>query len=296
MQINANGIAIEVDDQGPPSAPAVLLVMGLGMQLTAWPEVLVNDLLGRGFRVIRFDNRDAGLSQGFDDLGSPSLMWAGIKHLVHLPVHSPYGIADMAKDAVGVLDALGVQRAHVAGASLGGMVAQHVAANHASRVLSVTLIMTTSGARALPQPALEVSRKLMAKPSDTSPQGLAEHYQKLFDVIGSPAYRPDPQAFHAQMMNSVQRAWRPMGTARQVAAVIADGDRTAMLSLIKAPTHIVHGADDPLIPVASAHQLQEHIKGATVDIIPGMGHDFPLPVMPRLAAGIATNAARASAS
>jgi pimeloyl-ACP methyl ester carboxylesterase len=294
MQISANGIAIEVDDQGPPAAPAVLLIMGLGMQLTAWPDVLVNDLLRRGFRVIRFDNRDVGLSQGFDDLGSPNLLWAGLKHLVHLPVHSPYGLADMAKDAVGVLDALGVQRAHVVGASLGGMVAQHVAANHASRVLSLTLIMTTSSARALPQPALEVSRKLMARPSDTSPQGLAEHYQQLFETIGSPAYRPDPQAFHEQMMSSVQRAWRPLGTARQLAAVVADGDRTAMLARIQAPTHIVHGADDPLIPVAAARQLQQCITGATVDIIAGMGHDFPLPLMPRLAAGIAENAARAA--
>lgn len=293
MQISANGIAIEVDDQGPPSAPAVLLIMGLGMQLTAWPQVLVDDLLGRGFRVIRFDNRDAGLSQGFDDLGSPNLFWAGLKHLVHLPVHSPYGLADMARDAVGVLDALGVQRAHVVGASLGGMVAQHVAASHAARVASLTLIMTSSGDRALPQAAAEVSRKLLAQPGDTSPQGLANHYQQLFEVIGSPAYRPDPAAFHEQMMASVQRAWRPLGTARQLAAVVADGDRTALLARIQLPTHIVHGADDPLIPVAAAHQLQRHIANATLEIIPGMGHDFPAPLMPRLAAGIATNAARA---
>jgi pimeloyl-ACP methyl ester carboxylesterase len=199
----------------------------------------------------------------------------------------------MARDAVGVLDALGVASAHVVGASLGGMVAQHVAATFPARVLSLTLIMTTSGARALPQPATEVSRKLLAQPGDTSPQGLANHYQQLFEVIGSPAYRPEPSAFHAQMMTSVQRAWRPLGTARQLAAVVADGDRTAMLARIQAPTHIVHGADDPLIPVAAAQQLQQHIAGATVDIVPGMGHDFPVPLMPRLAAGIASNAARA---
>jgi pimeloyl-ACP methyl ester carboxylesterase len=293
MQISANGIAIEVDDQGPPSAEAVLLIMGLGMQLTAWPDALVADLLQRGYRVIRFDNRDAGLSQGFDHLGVPNMVWAGIKHLVHLPVHAPYALTDLASDSIGVLDALGVQRAHVVGASMGGMVAQHIAASHPERVRSLTLIMTTSGARSLPQPSLDVTRLLMSRPADASAEAVADHLLRLFSVIGSPAYRPDTAALREQMLLGVQRAWRPMGTSRQLAAVVADGDRTPLLAAIQAPTHIIHGESDPLVPVASARQLAEHIRGATLDLVPGMGHDFPPPLMGRIAQGIAQNANRA---
>lgn len=296
MRISANAVALEVDDQGPPSAEAVLLIMGLGMPLTAWPEALVSELLWRGLRVIRFDNRDAGLSQQFDALGVPNLLWAGMKHLVHLPVHAPYRLADMAADAVGVLDALGVRQAHVVGASLGGMVAQHLAAGHAERVRSLGLIMTTSGARSLPQPSLEVMRLLMSRPAGHSPEAVATHLQQVFDVIGSPAYRPDPVWFREHLLHGVQRAWHPAGTARQLAAVVADGDRTPLLARIAAPTHIIHGEADPLVPVAAAHHLAQHIAGATLDVVPGMGHDFPVPLMGRVAQGIADNARRAATS
>jgi pimeloyl-ACP methyl ester carboxylesterase len=293
MQISANGIAVEVDDQGPPNGEAVLLIMGLGMQLIAWPDALVADLLGRGFRVVRFDNRDAGLSQGFDDLGVPNPMVSGLKHLVHLPVRPPYTLADMAADARGVLDSLGIARAHVVGASLGGMVAQHLAARHPERVRSLTLIMTTSGARALPRPSMDVSRMLMSRPRSLDPEAVADHLARVFSVIGSPAFRPDPVAFHGQLLQGVRRAYRPAGTARQLAAVIADGDRTPLLSGIRAPTHIIHGQADPLVPVAAAHELARHIPGATLDVVPGMGHDFPAVLMPRVAQGIASAAERA---
>ena len=292
MRISANGIAIEVEDQGPTGAEAILLIMGLGMQLTAWPEALVSDLLGRGYRVIRLDNRDAGLSQGFDELGVPNLLWTSLKHLVHLPVQAPYQLRDMAADALGVLDVLGVARAHVVGASLGGMVAQHLAAEHPGRVASLTLIMTTSGARHLPQASLDITRRLMSRPDSFEPEVLADHLTQLFDAIGSPAYRPEPVGFRDNLLRGVQRAWRPMGTARQLAAVAADGDRTGMLAAIQAPTHIVHGDADPLVPVEAARHLARHIAGATLDIVPGMGHDLPGPLMGRLAQGIASNAAR----
>jgi pimeloyl-ACP methyl ester carboxylesterase len=154
VQVSANGIAIEVDDQGPPDSPGgppILMVMGLGMQLTAWPEPLVRMLVERGRRVIRLDNRDAGLSQGFDQLGMPNLLWATLRWWMHLPVHAPYGIDDMAADALGVLDALRLDRVQVVGASMGGMIAQHLAAKHPQRIERLTLLMTTSGARGLPQ-------------------------------------------------------------------------------------------------------------------------------------------------
>jgi pimeloyl-ACP methyl ester carboxylesterase len=161
MRISANGLRIEVDVQGPPDGEAVLLVMGLGMQLVAWPQELVDALVARGFRVVRFDNRDSGLSQGFDALGVPSLPLAALRYVLRLPVTSPYRLADLAQDAVGVLDALGIGQAHVCGASMGGMVAQHLAAAHGARVRSLTLVMTTSGARHLPQARLAVQRALM---------------------------------------------------------------------------------------------------------------------------------------
>ena len=161
MQISAGNTRIEVDDQGPASAEPLLLIMGLGMQLTVWPEPLVQLLLARGFRVIRMDNRDAGLSQGFDHLGVPNLGLAALRHTFRLPVRSPYSMGDMAADALGVLDALGLQRVHVCGASMGGMIAQHLAAEHPDRVKSLTLMMTTTGARRLPQAKWAVQKVLL---------------------------------------------------------------------------------------------------------------------------------------
>ncbi|MCA0241096.1 MAG: alpha/beta fold hydrolase [Proteobacteria bacterium] len=293
MRISANGLQIEVDDQGPAGAPAVLLIMGLGMQLIAWPDELVQDLVRRGFRVVRFDNRDIGLSQHFDELGLPNLAWAGMRHLLHLNVRAPYRLAEMAADALGVLDALGIAQAHVCGASMGGMIAQHLAAAHGERVRSLTLLMTTAGARRLPQPSMAVRQALLARPASSRPDDVVAHLQRVLATIGSPAYPPDPALMHARLLASVQRSWHPAGTLRQLTAVVADGDRTPLLSRIRMPTLVMHGEADPLIPVAAAHHLAEHIAGAEKDIVPGMGHDLPLPLMPRLAAGIAETAGRA---
>ena len=287
MQIVANGIGIEVDDQGPANAEPLLLIMGLGMQLIAWPEEFVQMLVSRGFRVIRMDNRDAGLSQGFDSLGVPSLVWAAMRHSVRLPVNAPYGLHDMAADALGVLDALGVQRAHVCGASLGGMVAQHLAARHPQRVKSLTLMMTTSGARRLPQPHWLVQKALLSRPNGKDPAAVVTHLQKLLTLIGSPAYPAEPEALRQRLLATVQRAYRPAGAVRQLMAVVADGDRTALLPLIKSPTQIIHGQADPLVLVAAGHDLAARIQGARIDIVPGMGHDLPAQLLPRFADAIA---------
>ena len=287
MQIVANGIGIEVDDQGPANAEPLLLIMGLGMQLIAWPEEFVQMLVSRGFRVIRMDNRDAGLSQGFDSLGVPSLVWAAMRHSVRLPVNAPYGLHNMAADALGVLDALGVQRAHVCGASLGGMVAQHLAARHPQRVKSLTLMMTTSGARRLPQPHWLVQKALLSRPNGKDPAAVVTHLQKLLTLIGSPAYPAEPEALRQRLLATVQRAYRPAGTVRQLMAVVADGDRTALLPLIKSPTQIIHGQADPLVLVAAGHDLAARIQGARIDIVPGMGHDLPAQLLPRFADAIA---------
>ena len=292
MRVSANGLGIEVDDQGLPDGEPLLLIMGLGMQLVAWPQELVQDLVSRGFRVLRLDNRDAGLSQGFDALGVPNLALAGLRYGLHLPVKAPYGIADMAADAVGVLDALGIARAHVCGASLGGMIALHLAARHPQRVKSLTLMMTTSGARKLPQPSMRVRGALLGRPDGRDTDAVVAHLRQLLAVIGSPAYPADPQRQQAALLASVQRAWRPAGTARQLLAVLADGDRTPLLPLIQAPTQIIHGDADPLVPPAAGQDLAARIAGARLDLVPGMGHDLPLQLLPRFAELIAGNARR----
>lgn len=293
MKVVANGIGIEVDDQGPPDGEPLLLIMGLGMQLIGWPDELVQLLVARGFRVIRFDNRDTGLSDGFDHAGVPNLAWTAIRHAMHLPVSSPYTLADMAADAIGVLDALGLARAHVCGASMGGMIAQHLAARHPERVKSLVLMMTTSGARGLPQPSLHVRRALMSRPPGHDLAAAAGHFQRLLGIIGSPAYPADPVRLNERLTATVRRAYRPAGTARQIAAIIADGDRSDLLARITAPTCIIHGLDDPLVPVGCGKDLAARIAGATTDLVPGMGHDLPLQLLERFSVGISTNSLRA---
>ena len=296
MQVQANGLHIEVDDQGPRDGPAVLLIMGLGMQLIAWPQALVDLLITRGFRVVRFDNRDMGLSQGFDHAGLPNMVLAGLRHTLRLPVKSPYTLADMARDARGVLDALGIAQAHVCGASMGGMIAQHLAVEAPQRVASLTLMMTTSGARSLPQPAWSVRRALMSRPMGKGTEAAVDWILNVLRVIGSPGYPMNTQALRQRAIESVQRAWHPAGSARQLLAIVADGNRTPLLSSIKAPTRIVHGIADPLVPLACGQQLADRIAGAQTDFIPGMGHDLPDALLERFAQCIADNAARAIAS
>ena len=292
MQISANGIRLEVDDRGLPTGEPVLMIMGLGMQLVAWPEPLVQMLVSRGLRVIRFDNRDIGLSQHFDALGVPNLAWTGMRYAMHLDVQAPYSLRDMAADALGVLDALGLPSAHVVGASMGGMIAQHMAATRPERVRSLSLLMTTSGSRRLPQPGLRIRRALLSRPAGNDPTAVVAHLQRVLRVIGSPAYPPDPAQQQRNLSAMVARSWHPAGTARQIAAVIADGDRTPLLGRIAAPTRVVHGLADPLVPAAAGHDLVARIPGAVPDFVPGMGHDLPPALFERLAAGIAENAAR----
>lgn len=293
MKVRANGLMIEVDDQGPREAPVVLLVMGLGMQLTGWPDELVALLLAHGFRVVRFDNRDAGLSEGFDHAGVPSIPLNALRHWLRLPIRAPYALKDMAADAVGVLDALGIPKAHIVGASLGGMICQHIAAAWPERVASVALIMTTSGSRRLPGPTMVARRALLSQPADREPETLIAHSIGIFTTIGSPAYRPTPAEIRERVVASISRASRPQGSARQLLAIAADGDRTPLLARIQAPTQVIHGTADPLVPVANGRELVRRIPGALGDFIDGMGHDLPQPLLGRIAEAIAGNARRA---
>ena len=297
MQISSNGIRLEIEDHGSPEGEPLLLVMGLGMQLLGWPAAFVAMLVAHGFRVIRFDNRDSGLSQGFDGDGVPNLALDSLRYAFGVRVKSTYTLADMAADSVGILDALGIARAHVCGASMGGMIAQHVAARQPSRVKSLTLLMTSSGARRLPGPALKVRTAMISRPDDPgSVASIVDHYVRLYALIGSPAYPAVRQELHERFTASVRRAYRPAGTARQMVAIAADGDRSPLLARIRVPTQIIHGLADTLVPVAAGRDLHAKIEGAEIDLIEGMGHDLPAALWPRFVADIARAAGQATAT
>lgn len=290
MKIRANGIDIEVEDTGPGAAgrdrPAVLLIMGLGMQLVAWPAQLVQALVEAGYRVIRHDNRDVGLSHRFEALGKPNLIWQGVKFKIGLTPRAPYSLSDMAADSLGVLDALGIEKAHVVGASMGGMIAQRVALMAPQRTLSLTSIMSTSGAKGLPPPRPEVVRALLKRPADHRPQAVADHYVKLFKVIGSPAF-PMPEAeLRERILKGAARGFYPVGTLRQMLAIMADITRAAQLARVRAPTLVVHGKADPLVPYACGEDTARRIPGAKMVGIEGMGHDLPPGVVEHLLAAL----------
>ncbi|HWH84808.1 MAG TPA: alpha/beta hydrolase [Burkholderiaceae bacterium] len=293
MQIAANGLAFEVEDHGPASGEPLLLVMGLGMQLVAWHPDFVAMLVARGFRVIRFDNRDIGLSQRLDHLGVPNLAIDSLRYAVGMKVPAPYTVADMADDTAALIAALGLEAAHICGASMGGMIAQQLAVRHPKRVKSLTLIMTSSGARRLPGPTLKVRSALISRPADARhPDSVIAHYVRLYKLIGSPGYPATDAYLHERMGLAVRRSYRPQGAARQMVAIAADGDRSALLARITVPTQIVHGQADPLVPVAAAHDLKAKIDGAQLDLISGMGHDLPHELWPRFVSAIATAAGR----
>jgi pimeloyl-ACP methyl ester carboxylesterase len=294
LQISSNGISIEVEDHGSPSGEPLVLIMGLGMQLVAWHEDFVKQLVAQGFRVLRFDNRDIGLSQAMDHLGTPNLTVDALRFSFGLPVRSPYRLADMAADTVGLLDAFGISSAHMCGASMGGMIAQQIAVLHPKRLKSLTLMMTSSGSRRLPGPALQVRRAMISRPQQPrDPNSVVAHYVRLYKMISSPGYPATDDYLHSRLSMAVRRSYRPQGTARQMVAIAADGDRTPLLERIKTPTQVIHGMHDPLVPVAAAHDLVAKIGGAKIDVIEGMGHDLPSALWPRFVADIRDAAGRA---
>ena len=283
MQIKANGISIEVEDSGGSGA-ALLLVMGLGTQLVAWPADFVQALVAAGYRVIRHDNRDVGLSRHFDELGVPNLAWALTQARFGFTPRAPYQLADMAHDAVGVLDALGIAHAHVLGVSMGGMIAQRIALAVPERVLSLTSIMSSSGARGLPNPRPDVLRALMKRPRDDSPSAQVEHSTALLRLIGSPAFPTSDQELAAAVLAAAARSVNRAGVARQLLAVGADTRRAAELHRITAPTLVLHGKADPLVPFACGADTARRIPGAKLVAIDGMGHDLARGLLPQLLA------------
>ena len=276
MKIRANNIDIEILDSAPdaPHLPVVLLIMGLGMQLIAWPSGLVRELMNAGYRVIRFDNRDIGLSEKFDALGMPNLLWQGLKYKLGLSIKPPYSLHDMARDTLGVLDALQIDRAHIVGVSMGGMVAQRVALMAPQRALSLASIMSSSGARGLPTATPAITRQLLSRPQGKGKQAAIEHSVKLFKAIGSPGFPLDEGFLRERVTLSTDRSYNPPGIARQMVAIAADSTRASELSKITTPTLVLHGKADPLVPFACGQDTAKRIPGARLVGVDGMGHDL----------------------
>lgn len=278
-----HGVTLHYETDGNPKAKPLLLIMGLGMQLTSWPMPLVEQLVAHGYYVIRFDNRDAGLSTKMDHHGKPNLALLYLKSKLRIPIRSPYTLHDMAGDALAVLDALGIKSAHVVGASMGGMIAQILTAEHPTRVLSLTSIMSSSGRHGLPGPNAQARRILMAGPSDRSnPEQVIDYFVRMFRVIGSPAY-PTPEAqIRSRIKSGILRSGTHTGTPRQMNAIAASGSRVKLLQKIQRPSLIIHGAADALVPLKCGEDTAKSIPGAVLRIIPGMGHDLPEALIPTI--------------
>ncbi len=290
VQIAANGLTLEYEDHGERHAPPLLLVMGLGAQLTLWPMELVEALAERGFRVIRYDNRDIGLSHKMEGAKAPGMVRHILARRIGLKPRVPYTLADMAGDAAGLLDALGIGKAHIVGASMGGMIAQHIAFSHPERVLTLTSIMSTTGNPKLPAAQKAALDVLTKRPSSLAETVLVEHGVKIGRTVGSPGYPADEARMRANVARDFRRSFYPAGMPRQLAAIIADGCRRERLAHIAAPTLVIHGEADPLVPLAAGQDTAAHIPGAQLKVIPGMGHDLPLALVDEITDAIAQHA------
>lgn len=258
---------------GDADDPALLLIMGLGGQLIHWPDEVVAALCEQGFRVIRYDNRDVGLSAWAQTAPSANLTYEVIRYRLGFPVEAPYSLRDMAGDALHLMDALKVREAHVLGASMGGMIAQHLADMAPERVLSLTLVMTSSGAQGLPAPS-DALLALLARREAPNRQVALEQQADLLAALGSPQVTDDRAQLLEQAARAYDRAFNPEGVQRQMLAVLAEPSRVELLNRLHVPTLVVHGTADPLLPVMHGVHVAAHIKGAELRLIPGLAHRF----------------------
>jgi pimeloyl-ACP methyl ester carboxylesterase len=286
---DVRGIRLCYETFGDPADPTVLLVMGLGTQMLGWHEDFCAMLADRGFHVVRYDNRDVGRSARVR--ARPPTMWQLVRRDRSA---AAYSIADMADDGLGLLDWLGVPRAHAVGASMGGMIAQTMAARHPDRVLSLLSIMSSTGHRWTGQPALGVVPVLLRR-APSGREAWIEHMVKVWGLIGSPGFPRDDDELRDRMALAYERGHDAAGSGRQLAAVIAAGDRTPELRSIRVPTLVVHGDSDKLVRPSGGRRTADTIPGAQLMTVTGMGHDLPRDVWPRIVDGITATAARAAA-
>jgi pimeloyl-ACP methyl ester carboxylesterase len=282
-------VEIAYEEFGDREDPAMLLIMGLGVQMLGWDAELCEMLAAEGFRVVRFDNRDVGRSSRYE---GPVPDWTALA--AGDGSSASYLLDDMSDDAAKLLDHLGIERVHLVGASLGGMIAQMLAIREPERVLSLTSIMSTTGDRSVGQPHPEGLTQLFEAPPNDR-EGLAEWAVRNWAVIGSPAYEADEERLRERARRSFDRGYNPAGTGRQLAAIIASGDRTPDLTRLSLPALVIHGEEDPLIDLSGGRATAAAIPGARLILIPGMGHDLPRQLWPSFVEEIVANARQAGA-
>lgn len=292
--IRANNVELAYESHGDAANPAILLIGGLGTQLISWPESLIRGLVQEGFRVIAFDNRDAGLSSKFAEAGPADIPAAFKAARAKEPVNAPYTLEDMADDGAALLTALGIARAHIVGSSNGGAIAQILAIRHPDKTASLASMIATSGRRGLPRPT-DTAQAWLNTPrkGNLTREEFMDEAVQTARVLGSPGFPRDEAAIRAKAARLYDRSYYPLGHGRHLLASIASADgRAARLGEIKAPTVVIMGEKDPLVPLGCGEDVCKSIPGATMLAIPGMGHDYPEPVIPRIVSAIATNARR----
>jgi len=276
-KVLSNGLKLEVEEFGNPSDPPVLLIMGLAAQLTRWPDAFIQSLVDKGFRVIAFDNRDIGLSEKLiSDRASSPLVVALLNTVGLADVLAPYKLTDMAKDSLGVLDALDIEHAHVIGASMGGMIGQILCAEYPERIRSFTALMSSTNNPALPKAHPKVSWQVMtARNRSSTREELIDVTLDIWTMIGTRNSGRDPVEFRQMVADSIDRNSSPSGIRRQMAAIIATRDLRRWTRNVTAPSLVIHGSDDPLVPVENGLDIAAEIKHARMEVIEGMGHDIP---------------------
>lgn len=285
----ANGLDICFETFGASDAPPIVLIMGLGAQMIAWDSQFCEALAAKGFRVIRFDNRDIGRTTRLSTAPVPNIMAMMGMAAIGRTMSVPYTLADMAADTTGLMDALGIRSAHVVGASMGGAIAQEIVIRSPARARSMTCIMSSTGSSSLPSPTPEaVAVLLKAVPPDR--EAYLAHYRETVRVLRGPHIEEDPELDRPRAEKSFARGLNPPGVARQFGAIFASGDRTAALGGVTVPTLVIHGDADPLIRVEGGHAIVKAIGRATIDVIRGMGHTLPRQHWPRIIDDIATHA------
>jgi pimeloyl-ACP methyl ester carboxylesterase len=292
--VRANGIDICYEIFGDPSAPPLLLIMGLGAQMIIWDDEFCEQLAARGFRVIRFDNRDIGQSSKMHGGRRLSPFELLKLRFFHIPVSAPYKLLDMAKDTVGLMDALDIKSAHLVGASMGGMIAQEIAISFPHRVRSLTSIMSTTGNPRLPPPTREVAMLLMAPPPKTKDEYI-RRFQKTWKVLRAGSFPEDEARDVALAERCFARGLNPAGVGRQLRAILASGSRKPRLHQVTVPTLVIHGKLDPLVHHAAGTDTAESIPNAKLLMIERMGHATPIPTWPQVIGAIAEHAHGASA-